>query len=302
MSDQEELGFEGKSERIEATGDHPNAAAEGETPEAAPPGKGRRVRALLLVLLLAVLAGGGYGYFTLSSWAPSSAAPAVAKKQRFPIPPKPQPRPLPQKSGTLSGGAAAPAPPPKTPPKAKVAVVPAAPQPSTVAPKPAKAATPAAHQALPRRSAGRYTLEGGAFLFSSDLAQAQKAVRRLGFEPRRTTFQRREPMVRLRLGTFSPQQARAKVSALASLAPDAFCLRQGDRVTVFAASYFSHRNARRFEDRLEKQGIRVSEVMVRVPMTLTSLSFGRFESVEKANKAAVLAKKKGLDVYVRRIR
>ncbi len=308
MTDQVELEF-GEKEEPKTRADSSPAAGEGPAgwPERAdsPAPVKRRIPLWGLLLALLLIVGGAGGYFSLSRKAASPVAPGAATAQRFPIPPKPEPqkvREIPNASPvaveepalSLPTGEATSAP-PSAPTTRDV---------SSSSQKQAKTAgaEKAAAAVSPAGEEGTYTLEGGAFLLEADLVRAEQDVRRLGFDPRLMATQKMEPMTRLRVGSYPAAQARSKVKELASIAPDAFVLRQGKRVTVYAASYFNRRHARLFANRLKEKGVRVTEVAVEVPMSLTLLSFGRFNDFASAQSAADRAEAAGITVYVHKLR
>ena len=142
----------------------------------------------------------------------------------------------------------------------------------------------------------RYTLQAGAFLFKSNLRQTEKALRHLGFTPRVTTIRRKVSMIRLRLGVFPPAEARTKLAELKKLTPDAFLLPAGDRLGVFAGSYYEKRQARHYEHLLASKGIHVAEDPVKLAMPLSVLRFGEFADRTAAGKAVSRARAAGLEV------
>jgi|GEM_PF-1219187 len=145
---------------------------------------------------------------------------------------------------------------------------------------------------------GKYVLQGGAFLVHGNLVEAEKTVRELGFEPRLETGQKTEKMTRLRVGLYAPEEARAKLKEIKGLAPDAFLVRAGDQVGVYAGSYYDLDKSRRYADSLYQQGLRVEEEYVEIPLPLTILTFGDFPDMATARQAAERARAKGLDVLI----
>jgi cell division septation protein DedD len=145
---------------------------------------------------------------------------------------------------------------------------------------------------------GKYVLQGGAFLVHGNLVEAEKTVCELGFEPRLEAGQKTEKMTRLRVGLYAPEEARAKLKEIKELAPDAFLVRAGDQVGVYAGSYYDLDKSRRYADSLYQQGLRVEEEYVEIPLPLTILTFGDFPDMAAARQAAERARAKGLDVLI----
>lgn len=303
MTEKDEFGF--LDEEPESWEAPPESApgGPGTGPQVTPPGKGSRTRLLLLLLLLVVLGGAGYFFYFGLPEPPAPAPPPVpVKKKPIALPAPPPSAPAPEKVPV-----AAPAAGKEQPGKAAaVAPAPAAAAPAVSAPTAAKApaAVKAAPPAAPARKApvavatGPYTLQAGAFLLKENLRAAEQKVRLLGYEPRVQTVRRSMPMTRLRVGTFPAEEGQARVQALAPQAPDAFCLRSGEQVTVYAASYYDLDRARIFADRLYEQGIRVEEEPAQVEVTVSMLSFGAFADRTAASEAAAKAKRAGLEVSV----
>ncbi len=284
-------------------------------------------RPLLLVLLLLVLClAAGYYYLNLTP-APEVKAPVpVAKKQAIPLPVMPSPPPpgpAPAESGTTV--APSPVPAPVTRPLEKgvveetlsqkeVAVVePAvAPRSEPVAnPSPKSEAKTEARPAMkpvpepaavaasaPVSPTGKYILQGGAFLVHDNLSEAEKTIRALGFEPRLEPGTKTAKMTRLRVGLYSPENARSKILEVRALAPDAFLARAGGQVGVYVGSFYDLDKARRFADTLYQKGLRVEEEYVEVSLPLTILTFGDFPDMSTARQAAERARAKGLDVLI----
>jgi cell division septation protein DedD len=142
-------------------------------------------------------------------------------------------------------------------------------------------------------------VQAGAFLIKGNVTEVAKKVRRLGYEPQLTTVSQMVDMTRLRIGSFTPADAKAKVQELKSQgAPDAFSIPSGEQVNVYAASFYELDKARSFADQLYAKDIRLDEETVRVKVPLTLLSFGNFPDRATAEKAAVKARAAGLDATV----
>jgi len=279
-------------------------------------------RPLLLVLLLLVLAAAAGYFFLGDSTAPVTKVPApVVKKQAVPQPVAAR-TPVEKLAMETAKAPAAPAPTEapldkgvveETISQKEVAVVepPAAPAVEKTArtegpeTKPvAKTETEAelqktvAESPSPVATSGEYYLQGGAFLVHENLAGAEKTVRALGFEPHLVQSHKKAKMTRLRVGYYSPQEARNKMAEIKALAPDAFLLRDGDRVGVYVGSYYDLDKGRRYADLLYQKGLRVEEEYVDIVLPMTILTFGDFPDMATARKASERARSKGLDVLI----
>lgn len=221
------------------------------------------------------------------------AAPAPATVAVAP-PPKPAasvPAPVPAPSAVPAKPAVAVAP----PPSASVPVPAPAPTP---APTPAPVAKPAAAKAAPKASGGPWMVEAGTYLNPADLKSAQSVIRRLGYEPKVSTMNKVVHMTRLRLGSYPEGEAPEALAQARAIAPDAFTLRSGSNVTLYAGTYADQQNVREMLGRLVNQGIQVEEEPVDVKRTISLLRFGGFASQSSADKAAVKARQAGLAAEV----
>lgn len=289
MTDKDEFSF---GEHAEPTEEEPRrnqgASAEGK--------KSSTRRLFLLLILLLVAAGAALFFFLGSQEAPPPPAPPERQPIALPVPPPP---PAEQPAATaakpqapVSEPAAAPAAPAK-----KEA---AAAKEEKVAAMPAPPAAPESKVAGAVPARGGYFLQAGAYLLKENLRGAEATVRRLGFEPRVKTVVRTLPMTRLRVGAFFAEEGEAKLKALKAVAPDAFLIRQGEYVLVYAGTYQDLDRARRAADLLYQKGIRVDEEAVKAEASLSLLSFGDFADPAAAREAAARARKAGLDVIVRK--
>jgi cell division septation protein DedD len=203
---------------------------------------------------------------------------------------------------------AAPAVKPEAPVKAEVpavkATVPAkAEEPkarAAVSPSPPPAGQAGAPTKVASSKTGPYFLQAGAFLLKANLHEAEAQVRRLGYEPRVKSMRKAVPMTRLRVGAFFAEEGKAKLESLKAVAPNAFLIRQGEYVLVYAGSYQDLDRARRAADHLYQQGVRVDEEPVEAEVSLSLLSFGGFADRKAAEQAAVRARAAGLEAIVRK--
>jgi hypothetical protein len=252
--------------------------------------KGSPKRLLLLVLLLVVIGAAGWFLFPGEPEAPSPLPPVVAEKQPIavPAPPTPAKEEMP----------AVPAPPQAQEAPVEKPVAEEVMPKENPAPAPVVSSPPVEEARAMAAPTGAYTVEAGAFLLKANLAEAEKKVREIGFEPRVVQKEKSVTMTRLRVGVFSTEEGKNKVEELVTLAPDAFYVRQGEEVAVYAASFHDLDTARRFADRLYGQGIRVVEEPVQAGLPLFLLSFGDFADLPEARQASAKARAAGLEVFV----
>lgn len=283
MTDKEEFDFQEEEDlmsggaRAEEQQLREALSASAETGKKASP-----ARLLVLILLLIVFAAGAFYFFLGPAPAPEAPpAPAVVEKKPIAIPP-----------------------PPSEPAREAVPALPAAPPLEEVALKAEEVVTEpvAAEEPASPPDDGPYTVEAGAFLLKSNLLAAEKRLRQAGLQPRVTEAAKTVTMTRLRVGSFSPEAATAKVRELTPLAPDAFVLRSGEEMVVYAASYYDLDKARRFADRLYAQGVRVDEEPAQVEVPLFLLDCGPFPDLASAREAKALVRAAGLDALVNKNR
>lgn len=289
MADKDDFDFWEEPEEQQESA----AAAEEELrrnlPASAPAKQGSPRRLVLLLVLLLVLAGAGAYFYLGGPPAPESPPSAPPVRQPIALPPPP----VATEEATVKTEQISPPP---------AAVEAAAPTPAKSA-VPVKAEAPAA-KAAPAKAAspkgGSYSLQAGAFLLKGNLREAEATVRRLGYEPWVRTVHRTLPMTRLRLGAFFAEEGEAKLAALKAVAPEAFLIRQGEYVLVYAGSYQNLDRARRAADLLYEQGIRVEEETAAAEVPLSLLSFGDFADRSAAEQAAVRARAAGLEAIVKK--
>jgi cell division septation protein DedD len=271
---------------------------------------------MFLLLALLIVLGGAAAYFYLGSPpVPETPPPAPPVRQPIALPPPP----VSMEEATVKTESVPPAPPagqapaasavtPEVPVKAeKPAVkstVPATPAETPARTEPPPSPPPAEQTVAPSKvaskKAGPYYLQAGAFLLKANLRDAEAQVRRLGYEPRVKSLRKTMPMTRLRVGAFFVEEGKAKLVSLKAVAPNAFLLRQGEYVLVYAGSFQDIDRARRAADHLYKQGIRVEEEAVEAEVSLSLLSFGAFADRNAAEQAAVRARAAGLEAIVRK--
>lgn len=232
---------------------------------------------------------------TVPAATPGAAKPAATPAPTAVAPAKPAAATTPAASAATVASKAVPAPAPVAAAKpAATTALKAAPPPAV---KPVK--EPAEVVAEEKPQPGSFVYNAGAFLVKANLIDAERRVRRLGFEPRRTTVKRPVAMTRLRVGVYPPQEAAARYHDLVAGYPSAFTLKQGDKVALYAASFHDLNQARSFADQLYLDGIHVEEEQTEVPMKMTVLTFGNFPDKAEAEKELKRIRAAGLrDVKV----
>ena len=275
---------------------------------------GSRTRILLLLLLL-VVAGAGAGYYFLMM--EEAEVPATPPAKAVAVAPKPAPAPVPVSPPQAKPVAPAPPTPapaaaPATPAPAKpvTAAVPPPPKPAAqpapaaaaAPPKPAAAvpATPAKPAAEPApaakliATAGPWLLEAGTYVNASELKSVKQKIRALGYEPQLSTMQKNVRMTRLRIGSYPENEVKEALAYARGIAPDAFALRSGGGVTVYAGTFTSGQNLRQMAERFSSEGVSVAEEPVEVKRTITLVRFGGFPDQKAAGEVAAKARRAGI--------
>lgn len=263
-------------------------------------GAGSPLRVVVLVLLLVAAAAAGLLTY-LGQIQPLGAPPAEAEKHRIamPRPGSPAAAPSEEKVETVrveSRPIAIAVPPqPGSPavPAAQVEIHPPAPTPPPVSPAPSEKAPV---------GGGVFSLETGPLVLPRELASAEKALRRLGFEPRRMSARQEVTLIRLRAGEYPPAEAKTRLAELLASVPSAFSLPRGDQVAVYAATYYDIDKARTFADQLYGKGIRLEEEQAQVAITVQRLRFGSFPDRAAAARAADRTAAAGLETSIVRQR
>jgi hypothetical protein len=256
-----------------------------EAPEEHSGGSSRRL--VLLVLLLLVASGAGL-YSRYGGAEPAGdAAPPV--RQAVVSQPISMPVPAPPAPGERAEGAVKEK---TTGAKEAEAVVPSNPPVESPPPAPAVAAkTVPAPVELPKEA---FTLQTDPLLLPGELAKAERTLRTLGFEPSRATVPQTVTLTRLRLGVYPSAEALLHLREAQALIPDAFPLRQGGNVAIYAGSFHDVDRARIFADELYERGIRVEEEKAQVSLNVNVLRFGSFAGEKDAAKALESVRTAGL--------
>lgn len=272
--------------------------------DAIPAKQGSPRRLVLLLVLLVALAGAGAYFYLGGPPAPEAPTPAPPVKQPIALPPPPavteeamvKTEQISPPPSAIETAAAMPA---KSPEPVKTEAPPTKAEPVS-APPPAEQAAKVAPAKAASPKDGTYSLQAGAFLLKSNLREAEAKVRRLGYEPQVKIVHRTLPMTRLRLGAFFAEEGEAKLKELKTLAPEAFLIRQGEYVLVYAGSFQNLDRARRAADHLYEQGVRVEEETAAADVSLSLLSFGDFGDRSAAEQAAARVRAVGLEAIIRK--
>ncbi|MDO9080186.1 MAG: SPOR domain-containing protein, partial [Desulfuromonadales bacterium] len=265
------------------------------------PRKGLSQRSLLLILLLLLALGGGAYYYLNGTPEPApQPAPVKAKVAVEP----PTPKPVEVKPETPVAAAPVPAQELQT----ATPVVPekvASPPAETVATAPASTPAPPVpsevkNDVVPAPVGKQpFTLNAGAFLSKENQQEVEKKIRRLGYTPKVQTVSAAVSMTRLLLGIYDdPAAAQARSREWSTLIPNLFSLQEGDKVALYAGSFQSVEQARKYADKLYQQGILADEETVSMQMSMKKISFGSFANRAEAENAAKRAAAAGLSAQV----
>lgn len=166
--------------------------------------------------------------------------------------------------------------------------------------KPAAQDVPSAEKpvAAPAEPTAPYVLQIGAYVLETNLENTLDRVKGLGFEPVVTEEKKTVAMTRLRLGAYPEDIARIKLSELQQLVPDAFLLLEGDKMALYAGSYYGLEKARVQADRLYQYDVKISEETVDIAIPIKVVCFGGFPNYAAAEIIAGKAKEAGLDTLI----
>ena len=271
------------------------------------PRKGLSQRSLLLILLLLLALGGGAYYYLNGPLDQAQAPQSEPVKAKVVVEPTP-PTPTPVEVKPETPVAAAPVPAQEL--QAATPVVPekvASPPAETVATAPASTPAPPVpsevkNDVVPAPATKQpFTLSVGAFLSKENQQEVEKKIRHLGYTPKVQTVSAMVPMTRLLLGIYDdPAAAQARSQEWSTLIPNLFSLQEGDKVALYAGSFQSVEQARKYADKLYQQGILADEETVSMQMSMKKISFGSFANRAEAEKAAKRAADAGLTAQVAR--
>ncbi len=149
---------------------------------------------------------------------------------------------------------------------------------------------------------GAYMVQVGAYSVAAHLAADQKKLHDLGFETSVLETRRPIRMIRLRVGTFFPNQGETQIARLTELGAKPFFVKDGDLMVVYAGSFRSEERADRLSQRLAEAGVHVEAERTSVDVQLSILRFGPFESFAEARSAAQKADDAGLETLIVKMR
>ncbi len=139
----------------------------------------------------------------------------------------------------------------------------------------------------------RYTLAGGAYIIYDNLQKDRQFAEMLGLPFLVEEKKKSVKMTRLFVGTFPIEIGKAKLERAKTYTPDAFAIRHGRKVSIYAGSFYYPSDAHRWKNRLMDQGLNVKEVSAQVEMPLYAAYIGDFDTVEEAMLAGLNAERAG---------
>ncbi len=139
----------------------------------------------------------------------------------------------------------------------------------------------------------RYSLAGGAYIFHDNLQKDRQFAEMLGLPFQVKEKKKKVEMTRLLVGTFPVEKGRVELKILEAYTRDAFAIRHGMKVSIYAGSFYYPADAHRWKNRFMEQGLNVEEVSVQVEMPLYASYIGDFETVEEAMLAGSRAESAG---------
>ncbi len=291
-----------------------------------------RPRPLLLILLLVVVAGvGAYYFMGLGGTTPEVAeAPPTAKKT-IALPPKPAqstaPEPSQEKTEIADQADSQPTSPvmtdqnsapvveqtvseqdssqlaakseeaAKQEPKVAAETRPTAATVSPALPS-AQPAQPGAPAEVDVTGRGSFTLDAGSFLLTGNRESLEKKIRALGYEPRASTIKATVKMYRLRLGSFTADQAKEALVYAKTIAPSSFILPEGDHFVVYGGTFINLKNAEKLREPFLKEGVQAELEPIEVIRTLSRIQFGDFDNEQQASLAAQSVADAGISATV----
>lgn len=147
--------------------------------------------------------------------------------------------------------------------------------------------------------AARYSLQGGAFIFRSNLEQLQAKLAGMGFTSQVSEGKKTVPMIRLRVGVYPEADAAAKLKEVAAASDaGAFALRKDGGTAIYAGSYFYASSAERAAKQLAAKGIIVEQEATNVTVPMYILQFGAFTTRKEAEAKLAEIKAAGIEAKV----
>ena len=139
----------------------------------------------------------------------------------------------------------------------------------------------------------RYTLSGGAYILKDNLQKNRRFAEMLGLPFQVKEKKKKVKMTRLLVGTFPVDKEKVELKRLEAYTRDAFVIRHGRKVSIYAGSFYYHADASRWKNSLMKQGLNVEEVTAQVEMPLYVSYIGDFETAGEARLAGTRAESAG---------
>ncbi|MGD8353766.1 MAG: SPOR domain-containing protein [Pseudomonadota bacterium] len=172
-------------------------------------------------------------------------------------------------------------------------------QPTPAESPPAESVQPAPEPA-PAADGAQYSVQVGAFILDSSVAELEKKLRGLGYEPILKKGSTTAMMNMLTVGPFAnAAEARQALAKLKDSGVDSNMRQRSDGTAIInAGSYLLEENATNVMKKVRSLGypVRMSKNEARLPMTFVRV--GQYEGMEEANGAKGELEGKGLDGIV----
>ena len=112
-----------------------------------------------------------------------------------------------------------------------------------------------------------YQVLVGPYLYVSDTNDAAATLAKLGYQGRKIEGSGPVAMVRLLVGSYPPDDARAQLASLKPQLDDAFLLPDGNQLAVYAGSFSDRKRAERYVKVLAEQGLTVTPIVNELEMS-----------------------------------
>ena len=116
-----------------------------------------------------------------------------------------------------------------------------------------------------------FTVAVGPFINAADLQQAASLLKDLGLQPQKIPGRGQVTMIRLLEGVYPEAEARVHLKKLKKTVKSAFLLPLGDKLAVYVGSFHQESQARKMQNELALQMVKVSLVDSEVTMNGTLL-------------------------------
>lgn len=146
---------------------------------------------------------------------------------------------------------------------------------------------------------GGFILDAGSFLLSGNRDRLMGRLRDLEYAPRLSQVEAKVAMTRLRLGVYPQSEASQVLQRAKQVIAGAFSLPvAGGEYAVYAGTFVDPDNIAKVEQRLDREGFRVTREQVEVARKLDRITFGRFATREAAEQEAARLAAAGVEVSV----